>query len=222
MQRHVLGAVFAHVGLGGLEGDVAGVGFGAAGQVDHQLGQGEVAFGAAHAFVGVPGFDGHLQGARVGQADVFDGHAGHAAGQVDRVAAAVEHAREPVKRGVGVGAAHGFVQGRDLVVELFPLFVEAAGAVGQHLHQGGLGDVAAFVGGQFGGDFQQGQAAAHVAVGGAGDLLQALVVDGDALPAQAALFVGQGALEGFDDVVARHRFQHMHAAAREQRGVEFE
>src|SRR3546814_1006922 len=83
------------------------------------------------------------QRARVGQADVFDRHPGQAPGEVVRVAAAVEHAREPVQRSVGVGAAHRLVQRRDLVVELLATLVEAAGTVGQHLFEDRVGDHAA-------------------------------------------------------------------------------
>src|SRR3546814_12778462 len=39
VQRHLLGAMFAHVAFRGAESGVAGVGFGGAGQVDHQLRQ---------------------------------------------------------------------------------------------------------------------------------------------------------------------------------------
>ena len=50
----------------------------------------------------------------------------HAAREVVRIAAAVEHAHEPVQRGVRIGAAHRLVQRRDLVVELLAALVEAA------------------------------------------------------------------------------------------------
>ena len=40
--------------------------------------------------------------------------------EVERIGAAVEHAHEPVERGIGVGAAHRLVQRRDLVVERSP------------------------------------------------------------------------------------------------------
>jgi hypothetical protein len=39
---------------------------------------------------------------------------------------------------------------------------------------------------------------------------------------QTALGIDQRAFQRGDDVVFRHRLQHVHAAAREQRGVEFE
>src|SRR5690606_1977839 len=75
---------------------------------------------------------------------------------------------------------------------------------------------------QFGGDLQQGQGAAHVAVGGGGDLAQAFLGHAQPLPAQATLAVVQGAAQGQQDVLRRDRLQHVHAAAREQRRVQLE
>ena len=63
------------------------------------------------------------------------------------------------------------MQGRDLVVELVAALVEAAGAVGQHLVQGVLVDLAALPR-DVRGDLQQGQCAAHVAIGSRGDFAQ--------------------------------------------------
>ena len=67
-----------------------------------------------------------VHGARIGQADVFPGHADDAPRQVTRVGAAVEHARQPVERGIRVRAAHRFVQRRNLVVEGIAALVETA------------------------------------------------------------------------------------------------
>ena len=62
---------------------------------------------------------------RFGEADVFAGHAHHAAREVERVFAGFEHAREPVEGRVGIGVAHGLVQRGDEVVVLFAGFVVA-------------------------------------------------------------------------------------------------
>ena len=64
-----------------------------------------------------------VEGFGGGEADVFDGHADEAAGDVHGVFAGLEHAAEPVERGVGVGVADGFVQGGDEVVVLLALLV---------------------------------------------------------------------------------------------------
>jgi hypothetical protein len=110
------------------------------GQPDRQLRQPQLAFGAAQTLVGIPCVQRHAPGARLGQAHVFDRHARHAAGQIQRIDTAVEHAAQPVHGRVRVGRPHGFVQCRDLVVELLALLVEAARAVGQHLAQRGVVD----------------------------------------------------------------------------------
>ncbi len=75
-----------------------------------------------------------LQRLRIGEPDVLDRHAHQTAREEQRVLAGREHAGEPVQRGVGIGAAHRFVQGRDQVV------VPVAGAVvdgGAALHDVG-------------------------------------------------------------------------------------
>jgi hypothetical protein len=61
----------------------------------------------------------------VGETDVFPGHADDPPGQVARVGAAIEHAAEPVERGIGRRAADRLVQRRDLVVERVAPLVEA-------------------------------------------------------------------------------------------------
>ena len=58
-----------------------------------------------------------------GEADVFDGHADDAAGDVHGVFAGVEHASQPIERGVDVAVADGFVQSGDEVVVFFAVLV---------------------------------------------------------------------------------------------------
>ena len=114
-----------------------------------------------------------LQRARVGQADVLDGHADQAARDVHAVLAGLQHARQPVQRGVHVARAHGFVQRRDQVEVLF-----AALVVEQHLALHGVlhglrGELARGRRGR--GGFQGVVRLAPVAVGVDGDLLQQFV-----------------------------------------------
>ena len=200
-------------------GGVAGVGFGGGGQVEHGLGEGELAFGRTEAFVGVGGFVGDGEGAGVGQADVFPGHADDAAGEVAGVGAAVEHAAEPVEGGVGVGAAHGFVQGGDLVVEAFAAFVEtadlAAEAVGQEV---GVEMVDAAGGGGAQELFEQVEQAAGIAVGGLDEQFLRVCFE-----AEAAVF-GQGEHFGGEpgEFVCGKGLQHVNLGAAEQGGVDFE
>ena len=65
-------------------------------------------------------------------------------------------------------------------------------------------------------------AAAAIAAGVAGDQLQRFVVGGQAPAAQAAFRVFQGAAQQRRDAFFAQRLQHIHAAAREQRGDDFE
>ena len=74
---------------------------------------------------GVACGEAEVEGFGGGEADVFDGHADDAAGDVHGVFAGGEHAAQPVEGGVGVGVADGFVQrGDDVVVLLAFLVVE--------------------------------------------------------------------------------------------------
>ncbi len=94
-------------------------------QVDDGLRDRQLAFGRTEPLVHVPRGERLLHGLRVGDPDVLVGEPHDAARDEQRVLAAVEHPGEPVQGGVGVGAAHGLVQGRDeVVVALLGLVVE--------------------------------------------------------------------------------------------------
>lgn len=79
----------------------------------------------------------------VGYANVLGGDDDHAAGDVQGVFTALQHAREVVQRSVGVGAAHGFVEGGNGVVVLVAGAVvdEAFGEGGFECGQGRVGVV---------------------------------------------------------------------------------
>ncbi len=94
----------------------------------------EFAFGAAEKIVGVLGGVRLHKRLRVGEADVLHRHAHHAPREVKRRLAAVDHAAEPVKRRVGVGAAHRLVQRADEVVMAVAVLVVERRAA---LHEGG-------------------------------------------------------------------------------------
>ena len=94
------------------------------------LGEGQLALGRADALVGLPGRDALDQGLGIGEADVLDGEAHQAAGDVARVLAARQHARQPIERRVGVGAPERLVQGgNQVVVALLALVVERRAAL---------------------------------------------------------------------------------------------
>src|ERR1035441_3749881 len=163
---------------------------------------------------------GLLQRARVGQPDVFDGHAHQAARDVQAVLAGLQHARQPVERGIGIARPHGFVQRRDQVVVLFARFV-----VEQHLALDGVlhGRFGKFVRRRSGyGGFQRVVGGARIAAGVDGDLLQQGGRRGDFQFAQTAFAIGQSALQQLHDLLGRERAQRIHTRARQQRRNHFE
>ena len=144
---HQLGGSVAKVGRDGFAGSLPGpcecpapapveaVRLGTAGQVDGGLCQREFALRGPEEAERVPCRHGHGEGARVGEADVLDGHAHEPARDVHRVLAGVEHASEPVQGGVGVPAADGLVERRDMVVVLVPgLVVDREAPLNGGLH----------------------------------------------------------------------------------------
>ncbi len=193
VQRHFQGAVLGGRAQGGLEAHIHRIAFWRAGQVGDGLGHRQFAFRAAEALLHIPGRQAQAQSPRVGVADVFAGHAYHAAGQVQGVAATVDHAREPIQRTVRVGAAYGFVQRRNLVVKRFAALVETPACVTEQALQQVDTDFAA-VFGQVRGVFQQIEKAAAVAVCGREQNLEGFVANAQPTLAQPLVFA-QGAMQ---------------------------
>ena len=76
----------------------------------------------------------------VREPDVLARTHGHAPGDVQRVLACAEHAREPVQRRVGLAAAHALVQCRDeVVVRVARAVVARRDGVAERGEQRGLG-----------------------------------------------------------------------------------
>src|ERR1017187_8399659 len=164
-----------------------------------------------------------------GQADVFDRHAHDAAGDVHGIFAGLEHAAEPVERGVGVGVADGFVQGGDDVVVLLALLVVEQDAALEGFGGDLPGDAMTGLGGEAGGDVEGVEGIARVAAGVGGDGGERVFVGGDAGCAEAtgrickaASAIGEGTLEEGDDLRFGERLQNVDAAAGEQRGDQLE
>ena len=179
VQRHVERAALLRIGHRGLERDVDGVALRGARHEHDGLREREFALGTAEPLVGLRRLQRELQRARIGVADVLGGHADHASRDVARVAAAVEHAAEPVQRRIRVGAAHRLVQRRDLVVELLALLVEAPVAARGHFRRDRLGDDAVARLRQVRRHLEQVQRATCVAVGRARERRDRLVLGGD-------------------------------------------
>ena len=191
MHRHLARAVLGDEFSRRIIRDIHRVRLGGAGHEDHRLGQRQLALGRAEALEGLDGVQGNLQRARVGQADVLGGHAHDAAAEVERIGAAIEHAREPVQCRVGGGAAHRLVQGRDLVVELLSALVEAPTAIREYLVQRGFDDLPTLAFRDVCRDFQQGQCTADIAIGGMRDLAKGDLINTDTTSAQAAFAIIQ-------------------------------
>ncbi len=122
-----------------------------------------------------------------------------------RVFAGLQHAAQPVERGVGVGVADGFVQRGDEVVVLLALLVVEQDALLEGLGGDVSGDACRRgARGEFGGDFEGVEGVAGVAAGVGGDGLEGAFVGGEVLRcAQAALGVGEGALQEGEDLRCR-------------------
>ena len=105
-------------------GRVDGVRFGREGEIDDGFSEGEVAFGRTEKLHRLLGGEAKIESLGRGEADVFDGHADDAAGEIERVFAGSKHAGEPIERGVGIGVADALMErGNKVVVLLAGLVV---------------------------------------------------------------------------------------------------
>mmetsp|Transcript_121880 Transcript_121880/g.339758 ORF Transcript_121880/g.339758 Transcript_121880/m.339758 type:complete len:468 (+) Transcript_121880:133-1536(+) len=214
VHRHGPRHVLLDEGTHRVEGLVDGVGLGRHRQVNHGLGQGQLAFGGAQALVGLGRVQRDAQRARVGQADVFTRHADQPAGDVAGIHAAIQHAREPVQRAVRAAAAHRFVQRGDDVVELVAALVVAAQLLAQRPLQQGLVDGCPL--GQRGRGVEGIQKPARVTVGIADQPLGGLG-RGRRHPE-----LGRAALDQLAELVGVQALEHLHRGPRQQRRIDLE
>jgi len=206
-------------------GNVDGVGFGREGEVDGGLGEGEMALGSAEEIKGFFRREGNGEGAGFGEADVFAGHAHHAASEIQGVFAGFEHAGEPIESGVGVGIADGFVEGGDEVEVLFAGFVVAEESALKDGFEEVPGDWNGPGGVRFrafGAELEGVVGGASVAVGERGDAEEHVVGDGDFFVDEAAFLLGQGAPEEFDKLRGGVGFEDVDLGAGEKRRDHFE
>src|SRR5690242_15672447 len=167
----------------------------------------------------------HGESTRFGEADIFAGHAHHAAGEIERVFAGLDHARQPVEGGVRVGIAHGFVQRGDEIEVLFAGFIVAEKFALEDVFEELRGDCAdtGFIRlGALGAELEGVVRGAGVAIRERSDAEEKVVARGDALFAKTVLFIGEGAAEKFDDLRSGQRFEDVDLGAREQRRDHFE
>ena len=123
MQRHG----FCGMLVGGLQRApvcrVYAVRFRGGREVHHRLGECELSLRAAEEVIGVLRGERERKRPGIGEPYVFRRDPHQAPGNVQRVLAAGEHARQPVQRAFHVRAPHRFVQRRDQVVVLLTALV---------------------------------------------------------------------------------------------------
>ena len=102
---------------------VDGVALGGRRQVDGRLRQRRVSLGHTDEVGRILGGHGHRQRLWVGIADVFRRESNETTGDVERIFAGLEHARDPVDSRIRIAVAHRFVERGDQVVVLFAALV---------------------------------------------------------------------------------------------------
>ena len=95
----------------------------AQGEVDRCLCEGQVAFRRADEPERFQGGDGKGEGMGVGVSYIFRCETDHPSQDIKRVFPAFQHPREPIERGVGVGAPHALMEGAYQVVVHLALLV---------------------------------------------------------------------------------------------------
>src|SRR6266478_8817334 len=159
-----------------------------------------MAFGRAEKIEGIFRGESDGEGAGFGEADVFAGYADHAAGEIERIFAALEHTREPVEGRVGIGIADGFVQGGDKVEVLLAGFVVTQESSLQHVFEELRGDGARLFFTQLraaDGKLERVVSGAGLPIRKRGDTEEDVVGRHDGFVSEAAYFVIQGAAEEF-------------------------
>ncbi len=201
------------------------------------MGKREMPFWSAEEVEGFLGGEGDGESAGFGEADVFAGHADQATSEIQSVFTGFEHAGEPIEGGVGIGVAHGFVKGGDEIEVFFASLVVAEEFA---LEEGfeevwcdllcgwscsgtrRRADLVIGVPEAFRTKFQGVVSGAGIAIGEGGDAEENIVGDGDVFVAEAAVGVGEGAFEEFDDLGSRVGFEDVDLGAREKRGDNLE
>ena len=205
MEWNGIGLGFADIFEDLTVGGVDGVGFGGEGKIDDGLREGQVAFGRAEKIEGVAGGEGDGESAGFGEADIFAGHADDAAGEIETVFAAFDHANEPIERGIGIGVADGFVEGGDEIVVLFAGFIVTEEFALEDIFEEFAGDAADAGGiaggggirglGAAGAKFERVVGGAGIAIGIGGDAEENVIGGIEMSVTKAAFGIGEGAVE---------------------------
>jgi len=224
-QRNGIGFGLADIGHHGAVSGVESVGLGRKRKIDGGLGEREMAFWGAEKIESIFGGESDGESAGFGEADVFTGHANHAASEIERIFAGFDHAREPIESGIGIGIADGFVQRGDEIVVLFAGFVVAEKLALENVFEqlgSDFADAARVWFGTAGTEFKGVVSGAGVAIGEAGDAEEEIVGSLQILAAQTTFVVVEGATEKLDNLRGSERFEDINLGAREKRGNHFE
>jgi hypothetical protein len=218
MDRHGPRPITTDEAASGIIREVGRVRLGGHGHVHHRIGKCQFAFGRAETFEGFGRVECDPCCTRVGKADVFPGHAHDATRQITWIGTTVEHAAEPVQRGIRRGSANRLVQGRNLVVEGIAALVEAT----QALRQGSLNESpvdTAHLRSRSGRTdlFDEVEQPPGVAVGKANQARTRIVVE-----VQVRQDLPANPFEEARHFNHRERVQHVHRSPREQRRIDLE
>jgi hypothetical protein len=223
MHRHFQRAGLADVTAHSVVRDVNGIALRCAGQVEHGLCQCQFTLRAAQAFLHVPCIDAQPECARVGIADVFRGHACDTARQVERVTATVQHAHQPVQRGVRIRAAYRLVQCGNLVIKIIAALVKAPVSATEDFREvcfRNTGDTI-LLRGKVGGNLQQVECTPCITVGGNRQTVEPRVIDHQPAIAQSVRCVLQGVVDDPAQGIRFQPLQYIGACAGQQCTVQF-
>lgn len=177
-----------------------GVGFRGAGEVGNGLGEVELAFGQPDHFAGLGGSDGEGEGVGVGISDIFAGQDDESSGEEADFFPAFEHFGEPVEGGVGVASADAFDQGADDIVVGIAVAVVSGDTFLDGLGRQFAGEVDGVFKGGEDADFEGGEGASGVAVAGAGEVFEGVVVGLDVPGSQTTFGVVDGTAKEGEDI----------------------
>ena len=106
-----------------LVGHVNRIGPGRQGQIDHGVGQVDIAFRHSQEVAGLVDGDRQSKGVIIGQSDVLGGKPDQPPGDVQGVFPGLQHPGQPVDSCIGIAVSHGFMEGGDQIIMLFTILI---------------------------------------------------------------------------------------------------
>ena len=139
-QRHRLRPSLLYIRLAFLTGTVQSVGFWRKGKISHSMDQIHITLRHPVEMACLVSRHRHLQRLAVRNSHIFAGETDQAARNIQRILSALQHPHQPVDRGIGIAVPHGFVECRDEIIVLFPIFIIQKGLSGNALLHHRVGD----------------------------------------------------------------------------------